>query len=153
MNMEIDRKNAAHPDRARHFVRACAVETHMDISQRPFCMDIYRKMVDPHPGHGILCEPAQSKCTWTFRKSHSVLTFPTKKQGTGLAPIPGTAFCASLRSRNARGHFTRAILCGNHCKFRGKNTKKSGLPGEHLDKTPGLYCYRKNPFSVATLFG
>ena len=33
-------------------------------------------------------------------------------------PFPGTAFCASLRSRNAHGHFTRAILCGN---LQGKN--------------------------------
>jgi hypothetical protein len=23
----------------------------------------------------------------------------------------------------------------------------------HLDRTPGLHTYRKNPFSVATLFG
>ena len=29
------------------------------------------------------------------------------------APILGTAFRASLRNRNAHGHFTRAILCGN----------------------------------------
>ena len=26
---------------------------------------------------------------------------------------PGTALCASLCSRNAHGHFTRAMLCGN----------------------------------------
>ena len=25
----------------------------------------------------------------------------------------GSAHCASLRSRNPHGHFTRAILCGN----------------------------------------
>ena len=29
-------------DRAAHFVRACAVETHMDISQEPFYAEIYR---------------------------------------------------------------------------------------------------------------
>ena len=28
-------------------------------------------------------------------------------------PIPRHTFCASLRSWNAHGHFTRAILCGN----------------------------------------
>ena len=57
----------------------------------------------------VLCEPAQSKCTWTFHKSHFVWKF------TGKVPNanPATPFCANLRSRNAHGHFTRAILCGN----------------------------------------
>ena len=27
----------------QRFVRACAVEMYMDISQEPFCMEIYRK--------------------------------------------------------------------------------------------------------------
>ena len=26
------------------FVRACAVEMHMDMSQEPFCMEIYREL-------------------------------------------------------------------------------------------------------------
>ena len=71
------------------FVRACAVEMHMDTSQKPFCVEIYRenagresrdtrtchkrhfvrkftaKMPGPYPAASILCEPAQSKCTWT----------------------------------------------------------------------------------------
>ena len=72
--MEIYRQNAGPQSRDTRFVRACAVETHMDISQEPFCMEIYRK--------------------------------------------------------NA----ARAVY-------------------HHLDQTPGLNCYHKNPFSVATLFG
>ena len=55
------------------FVRACAVETHMDISQEPFCVEIYRQ-----------------------------------------------------------------------------NAARAGY---HLDQAPGLNTHRKNPFSVATLFG
>ena len=47
---------------------------HMDISQEPFCVEIYRKNAG--------------------RESRG-------------------PFCASLRSRNAHEHFTRAILCGN----------------------------------------
>ena len=42
---EIDRGHL----RGQHFVRACAVEMHMDISQdsqEPFCVEIYRKMPD-----------------------------------------------------------------------------------------------------------
>ena len=62
-----------------------------------------RRKADPKTGKRTLCEPAQAKRTWTFQKS----------QGKCRARIPGTAFCASLRRRNARGHFTRAILCGN----------------------------------------
>ena len=33
-------KNTGAPPRAQHFVRACAVETHMDISQGPCGMKI-----------------------------------------------------------------------------------------------------------------
>ena len=34
-------------DQEAHCVRACAVETHMDISQEPFCVEIYRKNAGP----------------------------------------------------------------------------------------------------------
>ena len=30
-------------DQQAHFVRACAVETHMDISEEPFCAEFYRE--------------------------------------------------------------------------------------------------------------
>ena len=36
-------KNAGPQSRGHRFVRACAVETHMDISQEPFYVEIYRK--------------------------------------------------------------------------------------------------------------
>ena len=83
----------------------------------------------------VLCEPTQSKCTWTFHKSHFVWKFTGKVPDANLGAtvlcepaqskctwtfyknlpdaIPRHPFCASLRSRNAHGHFTRAILCGN----------------------------------------
>ena len=69
---DVEEENQSE-DRTAHLVRVCAVETHMDISKEPFCVEIYRK--------------------------------------------------------------------------------NAGRPGDHLDQTPGLYCYRKNPFSVATPFG
>ena len=89
-------------------------------------------MPDAYPGASVLCEPAQSKCTWTCHKSHFVWNFKgkvpdaypganvlcepaqskcTHLQGKCQTLIPGPAFCASLRSRNAHGHVTRAILC------------------------------------------
>ena len=48
-----------------HFVRACAVETHVKISQEPLHTEIYRKNAAPQneprtPTH-ILCEPAQCR--------------------------------------------------------------------------------------------
>ena len=66
-----------------------------------------RRKTDPKTRKHTLCEPAQSKRTWTFHKSHFV-------------------------------------------EIYRKNAARAGY---HLDQTPGLNCYRKNPFSVATLFG
>ena len=56
-------------------------------------------------------EPAQSKCTCTCYKSHFAREFECCR------PRTGTKLCASLRSRNANGHFTkshfvRALLAG-----------------------------------------
>ena len=66
-------------------------KTHMDISQGPFCVDIYRK-----------------KRSWTLHKSHFVWKFTGKMLP---AQVPTSI------------------------------------------KHGAFYCYRKNPFSVATLFG
>ena len=41
--MEIHRENAGRRFRGKHFVRACEVEMHMDMSQEPFCVEIYSK--------------------------------------------------------------------------------------------------------------
>ena len=102
----ILRKENRSQDLETHFVRACAVEIHMSISQEPFCGNFIGKMAGDTSGDSVLCEPAQSKRTWTFEKSHFVWKF-TRKCRT---PIPGQAFCASLRNRTTHGHFTRAIL-------------------------------------------
>ena len=50
-----------------------------------------RRKTDPKTGKHTLWEPAQSKCTWTFDKSHCVCVKIYRKKGT---PIPDTAFCA-----------------------------------------------------------
>ena len=65
----------------------------------------WRRRTDLKTGKHTLGEPAQSKCAWRGYKSHFVWKF-TREWRT---PIPGTALCASLRSRNAHGHFTRAF--------------------------------------------
>ena len=99
------------------------------------------KMAADTSGDIVLCEPAQSKCTWTKCNSHFVRKIYMKNDRGHLqghrfvracagemhmdmsqeafcaviyrenaGPVP---FCASLRSRNAHGHVTRGILCGN----------------------------------------
>ena len=70
--IEIHRKSTGRQSRDTRFVRACAVDMLTDISQEPFCMEIYRKMAADTSGDIVLCEPAQSKCTWTCHKRHFV---------------------------------------------------------------------------------
>ena len=61
---KIDKKNTAGQDRAARLVRACAVDMHMDMSQEH--AEIYRQNgARPRSWAHVLCEPAQSKCTWT----------------------------------------------------------------------------------------
>ena len=38
---EDDEEESRSQDREAHFVRACAVEIHMDMSQEPSCVEIY----------------------------------------------------------------------------------------------------------------
>ena len=78
-----------------------------------------------------LCEPVQPECTWTRDKM---------REFTGKCRAPGARqpLCTSLRSRNAHGHVTRAILCEN---IQEKCRKLDGVPWSN----PGLNTYRKNP--------
>jgi hypothetical protein len=48
---------------------------HTDISQEPFVWKFARKMAEDTSAASVLCEPAQSKCTWTFHTSHFVWKF------------------------------------------------------------------------------
>ena len=68
--------------------------------------------------------------------------------GGGPIPRPGPTLCASLRSGNALGHCTRAILCGN---LQVKRRRPAGAPW----LSTGLYTYRKNPsvWTHCLLFG
>ena len=71
----------------------------------------------------VLREPAKSKCTWTSRKksfyAEVKMKFTGKRPQTKRKPNSRGRLCASLRSRNAHGHFARAILgsfCAEICK-------------------------------------
>ena len=96
-----------------------------------FALEFTRKMPGPNPGTPVFCEPAQSKRTWTFHKrfhkSHFVQIFFTKKRawtchksnfvgkftGKICTLFLGSTFCMEIYKKNAHGHCTRAILCGN----------------------------------------
>ena len=98
-----------------------------------------RKMDGKH----TLCEPAQSKCTWTWYKSHFVWKFKGKMPD----PNPGDiVLCEPAQSKSTwtfhKSHFL--------WKFTGKmpNTNENTSI-----KHQAFYTFRKNPFSVATLFG
>ena len=112
-----------------HFVRACAVDTHVNISQEPPSTEIYRK----NAAAQTLCEPVQSKRMSTFHKNHFIRKFTGKCR----AQKPRRRLCASLHSRNACQHFTRATLYG---KLQGKGARPEWAPWS----STGLYTYRKN---------
>jgi hypothetical protein len=48
---EINKENAGRFSRGRRFVRACAIEMHMNILQEPFCTEIYKENAKPFRYH------------------------------------------------------------------------------------------------------
>ena len=90
-----------------------------------------RRKTDPKTRKHTLCEAAQSKCTWTCHRRH---------------------FARWKKSVHAsRGeHLARGCAVEMRIKFYTENGKGNGY---HLDGTPGLKSYGKNPFSMVTLFG
>ena len=73
-------------DREAHCVRAFAVEMHTDIFTRAIVWKFTGKMAEDTSAASILCEPAQSKCTWTCHKKHLVRKFQEKCQTPGIPP-------------------------------------------------------------------
>ena len=123
---EIYGKNATAQNRGADFVRACAVETHIHMSQEPFIRKFTGKMPRPRTAAQTLCEPAQSKHTSTCHKSHLYGNLREKCRG----PEPRRRLCASLRSRNTHPHVTRAILYDT--KLTGKMLRPRTVSQEPL---------------------
>ena len=76
-------------------------------------------MLPTRTGVHTLCEPVLSKCT-----SESL-------QVKSRRPNPQRGLCASLRSRNAHGHLTRAISCRN-LQVNGRRPRASKTCGAHV---------------------
>ena len=72
-----------------------------------------RRKTDPKTGKHTLCEPAQSKCTWTCHKRHFVQKFPGKMPDANPA---ASILCDPTQSKCTwtchKRHFVR--------KFTGK---------------------------------
>ena len=124
---------------------------------------MWRRKTDPKSGKHTLLRSQNAP----GHKSHCVCQHLQEKCQT---PIPQHPFCASLRSRNAHGHFTRAILCQHlqekcqtpipqHPFLRSRNAhghftrailcgfflkQNAARAGYYLDQTAGLNTHRKN---------
>ena len=69
-------------------------------------------MLDPNPAAHVLCEPAQSKRTWTFNKKHFVWKFIRKMQHTipSMSIIQHRAFALPIKTLQC-GHTVWGIFC------------------------------------------
>ena len=138
MEMSRNGRFGPNPGRGQHFVRACAVEMHMDMSQEPFCVEFCRKSagclswgqcfvractVEMH-----MDMPQEPFCVEFYRKSAGRLSrgqcfvracTVEMHTFTGKMPNvnPGASILCSLRNRNAHGQVTRGIL---HINLQGK---------------------------------
>ena len=150
-------------------MRACALEMHFNISQEPLYTEIHGenaapqklgpnfarachflrklkgKMPQAKPADHTLCERAQSKCTSTCHKSHSTLY--GNLQVKCRRPNPRTTLCASLRSRNACQHFTRATF---YSEIYRKNARDQS---EHPDQAPAFTPTVRTPQCGHTVWG
>ena len=105
--------------REAHFVRACAVEMHTDISQEFFFVGKFSGKVQyANPGTPVSCEPAQSKRTWTCHKSHFVWKITGEMGYATTGHIDTTsnehpALTLAVRTPQC-GHTVREILTCMH---------------------------------------
>jgi len=99
--------NAVAQNLGAHFVRACAVEIHMDISQDYVHARIYREKAEAQDRESrrSLCasQPGQPN-------AHGYLTrvfYCVNLRATCHAPTSGRSLCTSLRDQTAHGHLKR----------------------------------------------
>ena len=127
-------------DRDAHFVRTCAVEMHMDMWHVTrgiliiLCRNLQgkcRTLPDANSEASILCEPAQSKCTWTCHKRHFVRKFTGKMPDTSdttciehraLTPTVRTPQCGHTVwgiNQNKQPSYNIVLHCSSHFTIYG----------------------------------
>ena len=103
-------------NRGTQFAQACAVEMHFDISEEPF----YARICKENATLQNLHARSVRACAVEMHMDTSQKPFCARISQEKARPGPRHLFCASVRNRNAHGHLTRAILCGNlQVKGRG----------------------------------
>ena len=80
MEEEEDRSQDWDP----RFLRACAIDMHLDVSQKPF-MRKFTGNAGPKSAAQTLCEPAQSKCMWSYHNALEQLEHPDQAPAFTLA--------------------------------------------------------------------
>ena len=101
---EIYRTNAAPQNLGPHFARACAVEMHVNI---------YRKNAAPQNLGPHFARACAAEMHVNMSREPLYTEIDTKNAAVQLDSERGHALCASLRSRKALQHVTRATLYGN----------------------------------------
>ena len=99
--------------RGHRFVRACAVEMHMDISQKPFCVKLTRKCWTPRIPHRALTlivrTPHCGHTVWG-KMTHE---FPTCTPNTDICPFfllfMTSRDCPACQARRVSGVSWRPI--------------------------------------------
>ena len=131
----IYKENGGPVSRDACFVRPCAVEMHMDMSQEAFCVVIYKENAGP-----------VSRDTRFVRACAVEMHMDMSQE----------AFCAVIYRENAGpvsrdSRFVRACAVEMHMDMSQEAfcaeiyRENAGRFQYHLDWTPGLNCYRKNP--------
>ena len=102
-------------EREPHFVRAGAVEIHMDMSEEPFCVETYKKNAGPQSRDTRFVRACAVETHMDTSQEISQEPFCMeihRKSGAG-PQFRGARFVCKFTGKNAHGHFRRAILCGN----------------------------------------
>ena len=107
-----------------HFVRACAIEMHVNMwqetSEEPLYTDIGRKnlaaQIEPRTQTHTLCEPEQSKCMSTFHKRHQKSR--CIRTLTGKMPRP------RLSPECRHTHFVRACAVATHVNISQETSEE-----------------------------
>ena len=109
-------------EREPHLVRAGEGKIHMDMSEEPVCVEIYRKNAGPG-----------------FRGPHLVWKFtgkmPDTDSGDGI-------LCGNLQEKKPHGECTRAILCRNleeKCRPRPCPPRSNTKPLSLTVRTPSVW--------------
>ena len=106
-------KNARAQNRDANFVRACAVEMHLEISQEPLDTEIYRKNARAQ-NRDTYCVQACAVEMHLDNSQEPLYTEIYRKKCP--SPELERRLCASLRRRDAHGHVTIATSYRNLAK-------------------------------------